>query len=156
LPGSHEVLSAAHGFTDAAGNFNATTATVTFTSGPPPIYMPTVAVRAVYLPRAWNGDPHHGSDYAVLELAQSLPAIPGSPLFRGNNEVGLVGTKVGYGRTGTGNTGDTQASAVKHFGLNRYDAPPDLFDDGVAPDFYAQGTPPAGTQLAFDFDNGLA
>ena len=56
----------------------------------------------------WNGDLAKGNDIGLFQLAASVPgstAVPAT-LFTGGDERGLVGTSVGYGLTGTGDTQD--------------------------------------------------
>lgn len=101
-----------------------------------------INTNAVHLPTAW---PDSEADIAVVELAEPAPEeIPRYPLFGPSDEVGKPVVLVGYGATGSGESGiDEVASeiSVKRAGLNRYDA---IRDDMPGVDF-----------LAYDFDSGL-
>jgi secreted trypsin-like serine protease len=102
----------------------------------------------------WNGDVLRGDDIALLKLAEEPdPDITSYDISTAANPLNQTVEKVGYGRTGTGATGDTSASGTKHNGLNLYDA----FGDSMWANF---GRTPsidfiAGSQLQYDFDNGL-
>ncbi|WP_207477498.1 FG-GAP-like repeat-containing protein [Arenibaculum pallidiluteum] len=89
------------------------------------------------------------NDIAIVELA--APAPTGAERYeihRGTDEVGQTVRRVGYGVPGTGANGRVTSGTgapTKRQGLNRYDALGSIFvGDGD----------PAGTQLAYDFDDG--
>jgi hypothetical protein len=149
LSTGRHVLTAAHCLTDDVGNFIANSATATFIlpGGEQP-----VPVSQFFVHPDWDGDVFNGHDIAILELVTEAPvAAERYDIYRGSDEVGQIFEKVGYGRTGTGNTGHTLPAGVRRGGENRYDALGDIFDNF----FVAAGTMNPGTQLAFDFDNGL-
>lgn len=95
-------------------------------------------------------------DIAVIELASEAPAeITRYDIYRNSDEVGRVGQKLGAGAFGTGSTGvgifpDAFDDQMR-IGQNRYDALAEITNEilpGLEPI-------PPGTQLAYDFDNGL-
>lgn len=47
----------------------------------------------------------NGGDLALLRLSSPITSIESAQIYTGQNELGQVGTAVGYGRTGTGLTG---------------------------------------------------
>ena len=145
------VLTAAHCLTDDFGNFNATGATADFEL---PGGTETVGVSQFFVHPGWTGDLLNGNDMAMLQLA--APAPPEAErfeIYRGEDEIGQVFEKAGYGQTGTGDVGSQPGSAGdKRDGINRFDALADIFS-GV---FFAPGSVNPGTQLNFDFDNGDA
>ncbi|NJL01582.1 MAG: S1 family peptidase [Spirulinaceae cyanobacterium RM2_2_10] len=107
-------------------------------------------VSQFFLPAPWTGDwgfeAWRGYDLAILELSASAPAAAERyELYRDRDELGRVADKVGYGRSGTGASGDTLWSGTKRAGQNRYDALGNRF------------TSRAGDRLLiYDFDSGLA
>jgi len=66
----------------------------------------------------WTGSLSNGYDIAVLELASDITGAPAASLYAGTGEVNQQLTMVGYGRTGTGTTGDTLASGTRRAGQN--------------------------------------
>jgi len=85
------------------------------------------SVSQFFLPSEWTGnwsfDALNGYDLAILELTDFAPdAAERYDLYRDRDEVGQVAAKVGYGRSGTGETGDTFWDGNKRAGENRYDA----------------------------------
>lgn len=156
LPTRRHILTAAHGLTDSAGNFDVLSSTITFhmEGGPE-----TRQGLRYYVHSGW--DPvtlNH--DIAIIEFAQGAPpGVNGIEIYRGSDEVGdhlpwMV--KLGYGWGGTGDTGATPPAGTLRWGFNRYDALADIFADGVGVDFQPPGSIAPGTRLAYDFDNGLA
>ncbi len=96
------------------------------------------------------------NDIAIIELPEVLPAtIARYDIYRDSDEFGQIGTKVGFGGHGTGDTGvpviPESFDDQKRVGQNVYDAPGELLN-GLIPGFSIL----PGTQLAYDFDNGLA
>ncbi|MFK7883488.1 MAG: trypsin-like serine protease [Phycisphaerales bacterium] len=64
-----------------------------------------------------------GNDLALIRLATPITNIEPARIFTGSNELGSVGTSVGYGREGTGLTGDIPNTAgTKRAGHNMIDA----------------------------------
>lgn len=70
----------------------------------------------------WTTNLTQGWDIALVELGSTMTGISFAQLYSGTSEVGNVGTNVGFGRTGTGLTGDTQSSGTKRAGNNMIDA----------------------------------
>ena len=95
-------------------------------------------------------------DIAIIEIAEELPEeeFTRYGIYRDSNEIGKISDKVGYGGHGTGDTGVEQLlenfDNLKRTGQNVYDAPGELLN-GLVPGFSIL----PGTQLAYDFDNGL-
>ena len=152
LPTGQHVLTAGHCITNNLGNVDAISGTVKFnvTGTDAPISITTFTKHP-----AWNGDLFRGNDLAVLTLSSIAPSnvprydIDRTPL----DDLNTIVDKVGYGKSGTGNTGATLLSGTKREGMNRYDALADvmLIDLGRAP---GVGFVP-GSVLQYDFDNGL-
>lgn len=63
-----------------------------------------------------------GNDIALLKLATLETTVTAAALYSGNAEVGEIATYVGYGRTGTGQTGSTVGAGTKRAGHNVVDA----------------------------------
>ena len=118
-----------------------------------------VGIAAVYIQPQWDGNFMYGNDLAIIELAAPAPAgAEEYPIYRGSGEVGAVSTKLGYGRSGTGDEGDVIHSGTKRMGENLYDALASIFADPAHGDIFGQNhidPPLAGAQLAYDFDNGF-
>lgn len=139
--GSH-ILTAAHSVSDVSGDLNITGGQLTFRYG-----LGNTRVRInfdsaqVTIHPQWTNDFFTGYDVAIIELDEEVnPFIPRYNIFDGdvNDIIGIEHTIVGFGRTGTGSTGDTQGSGTKRYGSNVYDR--------------ATGN----SVLRADFDNGLA
>ena len=62
-----------------------------------------------------------GVDIALLRLATSESTITPATLSSSTSEVGETATHVGYGKTGTGTTGDTGAAGTRRAGNNVVD-----------------------------------
>lgn len=98
------------------------------------------------------------NDLAIVWLSGAAPiAADRYDIYRQSDEIGQVFTLSGYGRTGTGSAGSSPSDGVPPVRLkaaNQFDA------DGATLKRYLGAemawTPPAGTQLIADFDNGLA
>ncbi len=84
-----------------------------------------------------------GDDIALVRLVGEVVGVAAAVLNTGTNEVGMVGTHVGFGRTGTGLTGDTSGAGTKRAAENVIDALGNSVDVGLA------------DQLIDDFDNPL-
>ena len=94
-------------------------------------------------------------DIAIIELPEVLPdTITRYDIYRDSDEFGKIGTKIGFGGHGTGATGvpviGESFDNQKRVGQNIYDAPGEILN-GLIPGFSIL----EGTQLAYDFDNGL-
>lgn len=68
----------------------------------------------------WTGDLAAGYDIALVKLS-ATPGIAPATRYAGSNELGAVGTSVGYGMTGTGLTGATTFDGLKRAGQNMID-----------------------------------
>jgi secreted trypsin-like serine protease len=95
-----------------------------------------------YVNPLWDGNYDNANDVAVIKLAGEAPAAAERyDLYRGSDEFSQPFTKVGYGRSGNGNTGRTINDGRKRYGQNTYDAVLSATNDRA---------------LGYDFDNGLA
>ncbi|MEB3179890.1 MAG: PEP-CTERM sorting domain-containing protein [Nostocaceae cyanobacterium] len=150
LTGGLYILTAAHCLWDYGNKtfktslINNTSASFNLSAG-----FVTTPIEDFFLPSAWNGDAASNNDIAILRLGEPAPTTAQQyGIYRNNDEVGQVFTKVGYGYTGTGDTGGIVGSNrsvnYPYFGQNRYD----VLGDSIAGVI-------AGSQLLFDFDNGL-
>ena len=63
-----------------------------------------------------------GVDLALLELNTSVIDVNPASLYIASNEIDRVGTLVGFGRTGTGYTGDIEPGGIKRGADNAIDA----------------------------------
>ncbi len=104
LIGSSWVLTAAH-------LRNGMTSPRTFTVGGN-----QYAVEAFYSHPDWTGDVLDGNDIALVRLAEPVRNIAPAGWYTGNSELGRIGVFAGYGRTGTGLTGQNLSSGVKRAG----------------------------------------
>ncbi|MEM1445686.1 MAG: trypsin-like serine protease [Planctomycetota bacterium] len=91
----------------------------------------------------WTGSLLGGRDLALIDLGQVIDAeVPRYNLLTGTSFTDDIEdqafTMFGYGRTGTGLTGDTQDSGTKRWGMNQYEL-----------NF-------TSARIGYDFDNGLA
>jgi len=116
--------------------------------------MPTICSILAWVSRMWLPVIIlFGNDIAVLELGQTVTSVNRYDIYRDIDEVGQVGEKAGYGKSGTGLTGDELPAGIKRSGLNLYDAVADIMLSalGLVPgtDFLP------GSVLQYDFDNGL-
>ncbi|NVK54140.1 MAG: trypsin-like serine protease [Alteromonadaceae bacterium] len=62
-----------------------------------------------------------GWDIGLVLLAESVQNVTAALLYGGTDEVGKIGTHVGFGRGGDGLTGDVQLSGTKRAGTNEID-----------------------------------
>jgi len=58
-----------------------------------------------YRDPAWDGTGTDGGDFALIHLSTPVTNVTPATLYTGTSELGLLGTYVGYGYTGTGLTG---------------------------------------------------
>ena len=141
LPGGSYILTAAHCVTNSEnqGVFDTIATTVDFSKQSTSQFK--TSVTDYFINPGWTGDVRRGGkDIAVLKLAEQAPAnIQQYDINRVNDEVGKVFTAVGFGDSGTGNTGVTMYDGAKRSGLNRYDDTASNLNDTV---------------LLADFDNG--
>lgn len=142
------ILTAAHLFEGRTGS-----ATVTFEtrSG-------TQTLTATEIHQHPGYDAQGNNDLAIVWLSETAPiAANRYDIYRANDEIGQVFTLLGYGRTGTGNTGATSSTTsnpIKLKAANQFDA-----DAATLKSYLGSGmawTPLPGTQLIADFDNGTS
>jgi len=149
LPTGKHVLTAAHCITDDRGRLNLLSGYVTFEGdlGDEKIDV----ISAIKHPK-FKGDVLRGNDIAVLELATAASLditrydIDRNPA----DDVGSVGIKAGYGKTGQGDEGAVDPSGTKHDGKNKYDATAREMYQALRlnqKQYFADGI------LQFDFDN---
>ena len=64
-----------------------------------------------------------GFDLALIHLSTPITTITPATIYNGSDELGLISTGVGYGRSGTGTTGDIPGTlGTKRAGTNIIDA----------------------------------
>lgn len=149
LPTGKHVLTAAHCITDDRGRLNLLSGYVTFEGdlGDEKIDV----ISAIKHPK-FKGDVLRGNDIAVLELATvaSLDITRYDIDRNPTDDVGSVGIKAGYGKTGQGDKGAVDPSGTKHDGKNKYDATAREMYQALRlnqKQYFADGI------LQFDFDN---
>jgi V8-like Glu-specific endopeptidase len=69
----------------------------------------------------WNDSLSAGYDIGLVKLSAPVTNVAPAARFTSPSELGLVGTSAGFGRTGTGLTGDTLAPGTKRAGQNTLD-----------------------------------
>ncbi len=136
------IITAAHSVSDTSGDLDITGGQLTFRYGlsNTQLRINFDAAQVVIHP-LWTNDSFTGYDVAIIELDEEVnPFVPRYNIFDGdvNDIIGIEHTTIGFGRTGTGTTGDTLGSGTKRYGANVYDL--------------ATGA----SVLRADFDNGLA
>lgn len=137
------VLTAAHCLTDLSGNNTFNNGTISF-FGDNGTY--AHSVDEVFINAGWNGQFGNGNDIAVVRLDNVVDSeITRYDIYRDTDEVGQVGDKAGFGRSGTGLTGSTLSSGTKRTVQNRYDLAGMSLFGGISSDI-----------LLYDFDNGNA
>jgi secreted trypsin-like serine protease len=116
--------------------------------------------------------PHAGftnnrsNDIGLVRLSAAVVGVTAAARYTGSAELGATATIVGYGRTGTGLTGDTLASGIKRAGQNVLDTLGSsagisgipLTDEFILADFDRPGTPPessygSSTPLALEYSS---
>ncbi|MGB3507646.1 MAG: trypsin-like serine protease, partial [Microcoleaceae cyanobacterium] len=92
------------------------------------------------------------NDIAIIELESEAPQESQRyDIYRDDDEIGLVHTKVGYGYSGRGQTQEQFEETQKRVGFNIYDD----FSTKLQRKFFGISSSNAtNTQLAYDFDNG--
>lgn len=147
------VLTAAHCVTDNNGNLNLVSGDVTFEGDSSTVSI-AVNAGATSVHPDWDGDILRGNDVAVLNLVSIAPSdITRYDIDRnGNDDIGAVGSKAGYGKSGNGNDGDVLGWGTKRDGQNKYDDTADTMLKALrlkpGKDFAS------GSVLQYDFDNG--
>jgi V8-like Glu-specific endopeptidase len=96
----------------------------------------------------WTGHAEDGYDLALLHLSSPVAGITAAVRYRGNAEIGHVGTYVGYGATGDGVVGfDASTFAIRRAGNNVIDADASILGTEL-------NSPEAAAQLLLsDFDD---
>lgn len=69
----------------------------------------------------WSGDPRRGFDLALIRLAEPVTNVGPTAINRRRSEFGQPATFVGFGRTGTGDTGAIEYDTLKRAGHNVID-----------------------------------
>jgi len=101
----------------------------------------------------YNGDLLRGYDLALVQLATPVVDVQPAVLYRGHREFNLMGTFVGFGRTGTGATGYTaDFDGLKRAGTNTIDGTlgPEPWP---LPATFKDKLPKGARTLVSDFDN---
>jgi len=80
-------------------------------------------VEEIVLHPDWDpNDFFGGNDIALVRLSSAVTNVDPAAVYTGSEELGVVGTSVGYGRSGTGLTGDIAGTqGVKRAGNNVLD-----------------------------------
>ena len=143
--GQH-ILTAAHCLTDDFGNLiaNSVTAVWELADGTVSSIATSFTVHGSYDGLFFE----HGNDLAIITLPQAITTVPTYSIWEGGGELDRQTIKVGFGRSGDGDTGTTTSAGTQRAGLNSYDATGGIFSGLGA----TNGT----AQLAYDFDNGLS
>jgi hypothetical protein len=66
----------------------------------------------------WNGDLWAGTDLGMVHLVKSVDNIRPAQLYTGSGELNQTDTVVGFGKTGTGHSGDTKCDGLKRGAQN--------------------------------------
>jgi len=145
LPTGAHILTAAHCLTGNSGNQNVFDGRVNFDLDTGNV---SLSLSDIFIHPDWTNNLWAGNDIAILELENEAPeAAERFEIYRQTDEVGQVGDKVGYGRSGNGNDGRVLDPGTKRQGQNLYDATGELFER------FGWGT--SDNTLVYDFDNGL-
>ncbi|MGL6284243.1 MAG: trypsin-like serine protease, partial [Microcoleaceae cyanobacterium] len=109
-----------------------------------------IASKQLFIHPSYN-DTTAGNDIAIIELVEEAPLSASRyDIYRDQDEIGKTFLKVGYGLPGKTKEQPSLDDGKKRAGLNTFEAFNDQFDEKF-------DTPavPNGTQLVFDYDNGL-
>ncbi len=116
-------------------------------------------VEAIFVYPEWQNLESSNGDLAIVQLFEQAPEeAQRYELYRGDDEVGQVFTRVGFGSQSTGQRGEValdkdDLTPVMRFGQNQYDALGEVFNEpDTAPESYVE----PGQQLVYDFDSGKA
>ena len=77
----------------------------------------------------WTGNLAAGFDLGLFLLDRPVANVAPAKRYDGGGELGAIATFVGFGRTGSGITGDTRYDGLKRAGTNFFD---DFYRDGKA------------------------
>lgn len=147
LHSGRHILTAAHCLTNNLGVISVTDVEARFDllSGTVSYNIP---IDNIAIAPGWDGNLVNGNDLAILTLEEiASPEINRYDLYNQSDEIGQIGTKVGYGGSGTGNQGEVLPVGTKRTGENLYDA-----DGSLRSAIFGGATT---TILGYDFDNGL-
>jgi hypothetical protein len=112
----------------------------------------------VFIHPGWTGDFGDGVDLALVKLATPVTHTAPAPLYtQPTVPLPFLGVGVGYGRTGTGLTGDGTFDGQKRGGFNAIDFFGSINPDDTVPYFFADfDNPPPGEDDEWeDFANFL-
>jgi len=153
LPTGEHVLTAAHCVTDDDGIFNLSSGTVTFFGNS--VQVIDIDVSQISVPKRWDGDFMRGNDIAVIKLVDAAPNdITRYDIDKKRgDDIGAIGEKVGFGMSGTGDTGATFFDGQERSGKNKYDDVADVWLKAM--NFKHVKDFEKGSVLMYDFDNGL-
>lgn len=83
----------------------------------------TIPPENIYFNRQWiTSGFDSGSDIALLHLPQPIRGVRPAAPSAATDEVGSVFTTIGYGSTGTGETGNIRGAGTRRAGQNMFDA----------------------------------
>lgn len=153
MTGGLYVLTAAHCVTDSNGRLDVISGTATF-EGDFGTYVVDFDTPGIVVHPSWKGDIVKGNDVALIKLQSTVnDEIIRYDLDRdSSNDLATQNIKVGYGLTGTGDTGASSGFGTKRTGVNLYDDHADTMWKALHYKPGRQFTP--GSQLQYDFDNG--
>jgi len=154
LQDGRHVLTAAHCLSDNAGaqDYIDGSGTVTFEGD---LGDESIDVDWVFIHPDFNGSTLNGDDIAVLELVSEASAdITRYDIdTNAGDDIGQIIQLAGYGRSGTGLTGDVILSGTKRAGDNQHDIGG---NDFLAIFGFVPGVDfTSNSQLPYDFDNGV-
>ena len=67
---------------------------------------------------SWNGDLWSGSDIGLVHLVKPVDNIKPAQIYTGSGELNQTDTVVGFGKTGTGDSGETKSDGLKRGAQN--------------------------------------
>ena len=143
LSSGKHILTAGHClFNEQPGNVSVIFRTETGTK--------TIAAKQLFVHPSYNND-FSSHDIAIIELSEEAPVSASRyDIYRDQDEIGKTFLKVGHGISGKTKEQESTSDYKKRAGLNIFDS----LADQVNAEF-GEGSIPNGTQLAFDYDNGL-
>jgi len=155
------ILTAAHCVTDDSGTFVLLPGAVARFGATRDNPSTTINIDegATQIHPQWDGNLARGNDIAIIKLENSAPPeyIVYDIERDGSNDVNAVGSKVGFGRSGTMAEGDVLGIGIKRNGLNQYDSFADTWLEslGRQPDTDTETNDfVPGSVLMYDSDNG--
>jgi secreted trypsin-like serine protease len=148
------ILTAAHCVTDGFGVLNTLGGTASFATTPTGSFTgllsAPVSIASVAVNPGWNGDYiFNGYDLAILTLAEDAPVeATRYDIYRDSDEIGVVGTKSGWGTIAQGDVGAAGSPGSGwRTGQNIWEL--------TAAEFWEDATVNDAIMM-YDFDNGLA